>query len=191
MTNLVKFVEEYGVPVYEWQRDFGNAFVNRITKSGGKGTFLCTAATNSGKTYGAGLCMRHAKEKFGFKKFVIVTPTSIVQSGWPADVLPFGINLTSQASNKRLVGLKTDPFLDGFVVTFQQVQCNRLIFRKIMEETDTMVTFDEFHHMGKELSWGTACQAAFQHANIKLSLSATPYRTDGQAIPFQEYENEN
>ena len=51
-----------------------------------------------------------------------------------------------------------------------------------------MVTFDEFHHMAENLSWGEACQEAFEHANIKLSLSATPYRVDGQKIPFQEYE---
>ena len=184
----VNFVDEYGVPVFRWQRDFGNAFVDRIIKNGGKGYFLCTAATNSGKTMGTGLCIRHANEKFGIKKHIIVVPTNIVQKSWPEDVLPFGINLTSEATNARIVGLKTDPNLHGFVVTYQQVYSNRLIFRKIMEETDSMVTFDEFHHMAENLSWGEACQEAFEHANIKLSLSATPYRVDGQKIPFQEYE---
>ena len=191
MTNSFQFVEEYGVKVYPWQREFGNAFVDRITKSGGKGHFLCTAATNSGKTYGAGLCMRHADEKFGIEKYVTVVPTTIVQKGWAEDVMPFGINLTSEATNARLVGLKTDPNLHGYVVTYQQVHSNRLIFRKIMQETNSMVTFDEFHRMGENLSWGEACHEAFEHANIKLSLSATPYRMDGQTIPVQEYENEN
>ena len=64
-----------------------------------------TAATNSGKS-GWGLTSRHATEEFGIEKFVIVVPTTLVQSGWPKEVLPFGINLTSQATNARLVGLK-------------------------------------------------------------------------------------
>ena len=46
-----------------------------------------------------------------------------------------------------------DPDLDGFVVTYQQVSANGQLFRKIAEETKSMVLFDEFHHMGRNLSW--------------------------------------
>ena len=191
MENSVKFFNQYGVDVFEWQKDCGEAFVQHIRKCGGKGNMTVTAATNSGKSVAGGLTSRHATEEFGIEKFVIVVPTTLVQTGWPKEVLPFGINLTSQATNARLVGLKMDPDLDGFVVTYQQVSANSLLFRKIMEETKSMVLFDEFHHMGRNLSWGTACAQAFEHADITLSLSATPYRMDGQKIPFQEYEYKN
>ena len=188
MKNPVEFIKQYDVDVFKWQNEFGDTFVQHFQKTGGKGNGLLTAATNSGKTYAAGLCMRHAKELFGTVKFVVVVPTKIVQSNWVQDVLPFDIKLSSQITNKQLVGLKTDPNLDGFVVTYQQVFANSMLFRKIMEETTAMASFDEFHHMGKNRSWGIACEEAFEHADIKLSLSATPYREDGQKIPFQEYE---
>ena len=168
MKNSVKFVKQYDVDVFEWQKDCGDAFVQHIQNGGGRGNATVVASTNSGKSKAGGLSSRHAKEKFGIEKFVIVVPTSIVQTGWPGEVLPFGINLTSQATNARLVGLKMDPDLDGFVVTYQQVFANSLLFRKIMEETKSMVLFDEFHHMGRNLSWGTACAQAFEHADITL-----------------------
>ena len=83
---------------------------------------------------------------------------------------------------------KVDPALDGFVITYQQVAAFPELYRKIVHDYNAMISLDEFHHLGRNLSWGAACSTAFQFAQIRLCLSGTPVRTDGQAIPFVEYQ---
>ena len=61
------------------------------------------------------------------------------------------------------------------------------LYRKLVHDESTMVIFDECHHMGSNLSWGAGCSVAFEFAAIKLCLSGTPFRSDGQEIPFLEY----
>ena len=46
-----------------------------------------------------------------------------------------------------------------------------------------MVTFDEFHHMGKELSWGTACQAvSARKYQTKPERDTIPDRWPGNTL---------
>ena len=82
MENSVKFFNQYGVDVFEWQ-GLWRSFCSTLRKCGGKGNMTVTAATNSGKSVAGGLTSRHATEEFGIEKFVIVVPTTLVQTGWP------------------------------------------------------------------------------------------------------------
>jgi len=41
---------------------------------------------------------------------------------------------------------------------------------------------------GEEATWGQALRDAFGGARFRLSMSGTPFRSDGAAIPFVRYE---
>ena len=47
---------------------------------------------------------------------------------------------------------------------------------------------DEIHHAGEEATWGQSLRDAFGGARYRLSMSGTPFRSDGAAIPFVRYE---
>jgi superfamily II DNA or RNA helicase len=50
---------------------------------------------------------------------------------------------------------------------------------------NTLVIFDEVHHVATDKTWGLAAQTAFaQGARCILSMSGTPFRTDAKKIAF-------
>lgn len=74
----------------------------------------------------------------------------------------------------------------GAVVTYQQVAAAPQIFAALAR-IPTLVILDEIHHAGEQASWGQALRDAFARARHRVSLSGTPFRSDGAAIPFVEY----
>jgi superfamily II DNA or RNA helicase len=50
------------------------------------------------------------------------------------------------------------------------------------------VLLDEIHHAGDDATWGKSLRDAFDPALHRVSLSGTPFRSDGTAIPFVRYE---
>ncbi|MBD5655441.1 MAG: DEAD/DEAH box helicase family protein, partial [Candidatus Eremiobacteraeota bacterium] len=75
---------------------------------------------------------------------------------------------------------------DGAVVTYQQVAAAPQTFAALCR-TPTVVVLDEIHHAGEQASWGQALRDAFGNARYRVSLSGTPFRSDGGAIPFVSY----
>ena len=74
----------------------------------------------------------------------------------------------------------------GAVVTYAQVAAAPQIFATLAR-VPTLAILDEIHHAGEEATWGQALRVAFAHARHRVSLSGTPFRSDGAAIPFIEY----
>jgi len=74
----------------------------------------------------------------------------------------------------------------GAVVTYQQVAAAPHVFAALAR-VPTLVILDEIHHAGEQASWGQALRDAFGGARHRVSLSGTPFRSDGAAIPFVEY----
>ena len=184
----VNLVEKNGVLLMNWQAQMGDQFTQNISDKGGNGTYTCVAAPNSGKTIAAAHCMKLAQDNFETKRYIVVVPSVLIKDGWPEDLSIFGLALSKNITNDQLVRLKIDPDLDGFVVTYQQVGMFPELYRRLVHDQNSMVVFDEVHHLGSNLSWGAACSNAFEFASIKLCLSGTPFRSDGQEIPFLEYE---
>jgi superfamily II DNA or RNA helicase len=44
--------------------------------------------------------------------------------------------------------------------------------------------FDEIHHAGDHFTWGRGLREAFEPAAKRIALSGTPFRSDGEPIPF-------
>ena len=185
-----KFVDINGHKALQWQAKFVKAFSNKVHREDGNTNFLLCAAPNSGKTRAAGFAMMTAAAKFQIDLIVVAVPNCAIQRQWAAEVAPYGIALSTEISNARLIkrcGL--DSALDGLVVTYAQVARNPELFRKMCHDRPSMACLDEVDHLGDEKTWGSSALQAFEHTKIRLSLSGTPFRCDGQSIPFQEYQD--
>ena len=185
----VEFINRDGVPLYKHQADVGDEFENHFKENGGKGTFTIVIPPNGGKTLASVYCMHLARKHFSIDTFIVAAPSLLIRNDWPKEATIFDVKLSKEVSNRSIVQRKfSDDQLDGFAVTYQSIAKFPELYRKLAHDQNTCVVFDEIHHLGENLSWGEGCLEAFEYADIKICLSGTPFRTDGQTIPFLEYE---
>lgn len=175
---------------FPWQLKQSFKFHEKMKSLNGAGTFTLCAAMNSGKTDAAGMNMLVALSCFNIKFLVFVSPSGVIKEQVIEDFAFMGLNFSAALTNRRLVKTRLDPALDGMSCTYQQVSRFPELFRKLTSEKPTMVVMDEVHHLASELSWGDACKYAFEHSQIRMVMSGTPFRCDGNSIPFVTYEED-
>ncbi|MDC0162012.1 DEAD/DEAH box helicase family protein [Paracoccaceae bacterium] len=185
-----KLIQSDGHSLLEWQYRCDEKFKEKVKQSANDYTnFSLACAPNSGKTDAASRMMYTAKKNKESMKFIVVCPSDIIKNQWPETAQKYGIILSTEINNRTLAQhQKIANDLDGMVITYGQLAQSPLIFRSLCFAKRTMVCFDETHHMAVTKSWGEAALEAFEFAKIRLSLSGTPFRSDGNLIPFQEYK---
>lgn len=159
----------------EWQREF-------IAKYNGfAGTdFLLAALPGGGKTLASLAIARDFIQDNYDAKLIVVVPTRNLREQWRDEAnTTFRIVLQTTDFNGNL---KSD--FDGVISTYQSVASNSILFRRLSSRQPTLVIFDEIHHAGDQSAWGTSILEAFEPAKKRLCLSGTPFKSDGQRIPF-------
>ena len=180
-------VDFEGHKTLRWAKECINkALEKHIIKK--KKTFTVSAAPNSGKTRMAGTFARIGLDRDAFDNIIVCAPTRQIKSQWTEDVVILNLNLTSEFNNSKMIRNKVDRECDGVVITYQQLLTSQEWFRKLCFDSNSLVILDEVHHLANEAKWGEAVKHAFEHAVFVMSLSGTPFRHDGNQIPFQEYE---
>ena len=148
---------------------------------------LIVATPGAGKTRFA-TRVSHALLKDGAAgRVVVVVPREHLKAQVARAMLGAGIVLDHKFSNAHR-RLARD--VHGAVVTYQQVCAAPLVYRELCRERDVpaAVLLDEIHHAGDDATWGKALRDAFEPAAHRVSLSGTPFRSDGAAIPFVRYD---
>lgn len=168
------------VELREWQAEALERFLRRPND------FLCVATPGAGKTRFALAGAERLMQAGTVRQIIVVSPTSHLRKQW-ADAAhrDFGIQLDRRFTNPA--GAVAKDF-DGVVVTYQSVASEPLLWRRLSTHIPTLVILDEIHHGGDVLSWGKALAQAFDAAAVRLLLSGTPDRTDGNAVPFVQYD---
>jgi superfamily II DNA or RNA helicase len=142
--------------------------------------FLLAALPAAGKTRAA---LGVAREFLNSpeRRLIIVGPTLNIRSQWKNEAQKtFGIQLLTE----RFAGHLESADFHGVVTTYATIANNALLFKRLCVKHRCMVIFDEIHHAGDHASWGRAMREAFEPAEKRLSLSGTPFRSDGELIPF-------
>jgi superfamily II DNA or RNA helicase len=142
--------------------------------------FLLAALPAAGKTRAA---LGVAREFLNApeRRLIIIGPTLNIRSQWKEQAKDiFGIQLLTE----RFAGHLDTPDFNGVVTTYQTVASNMLLFKRLCVKYRCMAIFDEIHHAGDYASWGRALREAFEPAQKRLMLSGTPFRSDGNPIPF-------
>ena len=150
--------------------------------------FLAVATPGAGKTTFALTCARSQLSKWAAdgtaRRLVVVAPTSHLKLQWALAAHRMGLQLDPDWSPDY--GLARDTH--GLVTTYQQIATGAAADKLQGLSAEGMVVLDEVHHAGHERAWGDGIGRAFAHAERRLSLSGTPFRSDAARIPYVRYD---
>ena len=152
------------------------------------GPFLVMACPGAGKTRLATRVIRIRKGSPGKQFAIVVCPTDPIKDQWAATAHSAdGLNLTT--------ALRADcgipPAYDGACVTYAQLP---MLVKTIQtwrrNGAKILFVFDEVHHCSEDATWGMAAIRVGEACDRLLSLSGTPFRSDGSRIPFINYSED-
>jgi superfamily II DNA or RNA helicase len=175
----VSQVGEWGLALRGWQRRaFETWSVKRPVDA------LIVATPGAGKTRFAARVVHAALAARDVARAIVVVPREHLKGQVARVFAQSGIQLDYVFANATRT-LASD--VHGAVVTYQQVAAAPSLFRELVR-VPSIVVLDEIHHAGEEATWGQSLRNAFGGARYRLSMSGTPFRSDGVAIPFVRYE---
>jgi superfamily II DNA or RNA helicase len=169
-----------GVRLRAWQRE-ALARLEESTSS----SFLAVATPGAGKTTFALIAVRRALLARQVRRCVIVVPTQHLKIQWAHAAERFHLHLDTEWT-AGYGALPSD--VHGVVVTYQQVAASPGALRDLVRTSYAVL--DEIHHAGESRSWGDGVRFAFEHAQRRLCLSGTPFRSDQSTIPFVHYDGD-
>lgn len=170
----------------KWQQQFIDAY-----GLADKPEFLAVASVGAGKTHAA----MNLLAQMPSRRMLVVAPKLNVVSGWCSTARQHGFHAHPgyEPGLDRKVGLSADKYR-VVAVTYQALAMSPHLYRMLTATGDWLVVFDEIHHLDTTGgAWGSAAEQAFKTAgkvspNIRvLGLSGTPWRTEGDPIPFVNY----
>lgn len=147
--------------------------------------FTIDAGTGSGKTQAAGHIASFSLNRRIVDQIVIVCPNrSIRRRSQRVFRDLFGIDLAFFHASRHKDGIPRTK--QGYILTYAHLIQDPTLHRRICSP-DTLVIFDEIHHLGDCSGWGDAAVEAFGRVTQILALTGTPFRSDNQRIPFVTY----
>jgi superfamily II DNA or RNA helicase len=145
---------------------------------------LIVATPGAGKTRFAARLAHALLADRSVRRVIVVVPREHLKSQVARAMAGACVQLDHRFRNAdRIIA----PDLDGAVVTYQQVAAAPQTFTSLAR-IPTLVLFDEIHHAGEQATWGQALRDAFGCARHRVSISGTPFRSDGGMIPFVQYQ---
>lgn len=168
-------------PLREWQNE---AYVKFLASQARD--FLVVATPGAGKTTFGLRAACHSVQDGESEYLLVVVPTEHLKKQWAKNAAKVGINLQDDFRNGDGVGA---PGFDGLVTTYASLASNPLVYRALCSMKRTFVILDEPHRMGDDLTWGKAAKLGLEPATRRLLISGTPWRENGEAIPFARYSN--
>lgn len=152
-------------------------------------TYLISAGVGSGKTIMSALIAAYLLNKGDIDRIVYVCPTRVIRKEVIRVFAELNIEIVKWNSRRHRDG--EPPGCNGVVLTYGKLIYDHELMGKLCDEGRTLVIFDEIHHLGDKLAWGSSAESAFKfRASCVLGLSGTPFRSDNRPIPFVEYELE-
>jgi superfamily II DNA or RNA helicase len=175
----VSGIGEWRLPLRGWQRDAFETWSEERSADA-----LIVATPGAGKTRFAARVVHAALAAREVARVFVVVPREHLKAQVARVLAQSGIQLDHAFANGTRT-LASD--VHGAVVTYQQVAAAPRLFRDLVR-VPSIVVLDEIHHAGQEATWGQSLRDAFGSARFRLSMSGTPFRSDGAAIPFVRYE---
>lgn len=141
---------------------------------------MVTATPGAGKTRFALIAALHELHDRPHRPVVVVTPTRSLKTQWARAAAGFGLQL-----DPDWAGGAIPADMHGIVTTYAQVASRPAAVAAVANEAVALI--DEIHHGGAERSWGDSLLVALEHADLRIGLSGTPFRSDDALIPFVRY----
>ncbi|MCS4535229.1 DEAD/DEAH box helicase [Corynebacterium sp. HS2168-gen11] len=148
--------------------------------------FLAVATPGAGKTTFALRVATELKAKRVVDRIIIVVPTEHLKTQWAESAGRVGLAINDNFKNTDAM----NSAFDGIAVTYAQVAMHPYKHYAVATSKRTLVILDEIHHGGDAKSWGDGIREAYRHAERRLALTGTPFRSDDSTIPFVRYEQD-
>ena len=151
--------------------------------------FLVSATPGAGKTTFAVSLACDLRDRGLIDRVVVIVNTDSLRTQWADKATPFGLHL-------KTVNAPEDYHHTGYagaVMTYAQIaESGKLLARRAIGQSRTLVIMDEIHHAGDNKSWGAALMEAAETATYRIALTGTPWRSDPKSpIPFVRYGADN
>jgi superfamily II DNA or RNA helicase len=176
---VIRALPEWRLPLRAWQAEAYEAWNAERPADA-----LIVATPGAGKTRFAARIAHALLADRSVSRAIVVVPREHLKAQVARAMAGAWVQLDHRFRNadRALAG-----DLDGAVVTYQQVAAAPATFGALAR-VPTLVLLDEIHHAGEHASWGQALREAFGAARYRVALSGTPFRSDGNALPFVRYE---
>jgi superfamily II DNA or RNA helicase len=174
-------IGDWRLPLRAWQHEAFAAWSEERPPDA-----LIVATPGAGKTRFAARVVHALFESREVTRAIVVVPREHLKAQVARVMAQSGIQLDHTFSNATRT-LASD--VHGAVVTYQQVASAPRLFREMVANAASVVVLDEIHHAGEEATWGQALRESFGKARFRVSMSGTPFRSDGAAIPFVRYSS--
>ena len=193
--NLSKGAKQMtGLPtLYSWQNEAFDRLVKEWRTPDSKP--LIAACPGAGKTKFSVYAAMHALKNENVNLVITVVPTVNIKEQWAADFRGAGLSrVTGCATNEMLrhrVQTGDDP-VDGYyhvlVISYQQLAQDAELFAEVAKRYRVLVIADEVHHADEQETYGTALARLSELSHRRLSLSGTPFNSNGGALAMCESE---
>ena len=165
--------------------------VEALTRFGAHGSRLCflmDATPGAGKTYFSAYCSKLTTNECPGLFTVIVVPTTALKDSFVNSYHEaVGIEITRQLKDGK--GRPRD--YSGAVVTYAQLPNLVTTFETWRRNgQQLMFVFDEVHHASEDNKWGAAVESCGRLAKKILTMTGTPFRSDGTRISFLKYNED-
>lgn len=152
--------------------------------------FCLYAGTGAGKTKGVALLVADMLNRKLVGQVVFVCPNRAIKRKAARDLREvFGIDLAGFCARKHRDGIPRTK--QGYILTYAHLMSNPALHRAICAPERTLVIFDEVHHLAEKNEWGGKALEAFEAVPYVITMTGTPWRTEGDCIPFVTYEPTN
>lgn len=141
--------------------------------------FLVDACPGAGKTKFAVMIALNELQRGAVDRVDVVGPSVHICRQWAEDMAAWGVHLDLENDRESADCV-------GRVFTYQRLGMSPHALRTPANPR-RLVILDEIHHAGDNCTWGDALRIAFDNATKRLLLSGTPFRSDGNPIPFVRY----
>ena len=144
--------------------------------------FLISAAPGAGKTRPALELARRQLQAGSAGAVVVACPTAPLTRQWARAAHAIGLDLAPDVDSPR-----PPAGFHGVAVTYARIARSPSRWTRALPRR-TLLIADEAHHLGEDLTWGTAFARAFAQTTRWLLLSGTPFRSDATRIPGVSYD---
>ncbi|AMS04210.1 RNA helicase [Acidipropionibacterium acidipropionici] len=162
-----------------WQREALDKYIAADPRD-----WLECATPGAGKTTFTLAVAAHLWQTHIINRVIVVCPTDHLRTQWIGAAAALGFDLRDTPNSEKLPA-----DAHGCVVTYAQVAQKPAVHAGRATSHRTLVIFDEIHHAGDQMSWGSAVIDAFSGANRRIGVTGTPFRSDEAKIAHVRYED--
>ena len=167
-----------------WQDSAINKAINWLAVKKKDKRFLINAAPGAGKTICAAVLAKNLIDAGEIERVIVIAPRREVVKQWKDE-----FKIVTNRAMLIETGGSEDLGLD-ICSTWNSVENNLSLFKKVCSEFKTLIICDEHHHAAINAVWGTSAVNSFENAKYVVVLTGTPVRTDGKAPVWFSYSED-